>query len=749
MTISNNRIARGFSLIEVMIAVIVLSVGLLALAALQGELFRSGAEAKARANAATIAQQVIEDARTFGFLIAPNSDYEDAGYNTYDNLATSDWEVLDVDGVDFTVNREVVRYRFDGDSFEPNTVDDYSVSVPEFKLVRVSVSWTDSNGNDKSVLMTDSIAAISPSDVTKVMEGPSEAVGGPQVWIEPPNLGNPRVIPIAVGDDQSAASSNPTPEQFIEDVSTITQFSVMSFTGDAADTEVRLSRKMDVAVASCVCQTGGTSSATNPAYKPTIWNGIQLAYIEPETMPVGTEIGLEPSGNAAFDSDSDQICTICCRDHFNKGDRSPLPDPWRASVAGDQVYTKYGYPKEGNAYNVTELLSTSQTSGLYVDACQLTRVNGRMRLMVDADQTALLTTSLNDDADGYRITDFADTFSDYVTRILTDGLAAGLPDGYPSASAKFPGPSADLDEEAAFVPIVDPDPIHVESGDKVELVTFGIYVDYLSDDTLLAYNCALEGDNEGDCAGLGNRAPLDVIPFYAVNVASLGDWRTESSSIATVQGPGYNNQGTLTQVGGVTTGGNGSSALDGDGEPIPTPVTLKINPSNSGLAGTSAVDLHDEIDANYREDAQGFTAGDGVDPEPPDTTNFVNFSVVKTFGNLGGFTVAMSPAIACLDSNQKKSWSCEFASPAPGTTTVTFSNYQKVNGAGTLQTDRKICVPPNAGVITGRSNTNSGLANETSTLTFSNLAAQDYTFQIDVINQTDTCTSGLVEAKFP
>ena len=101
---SNHQNARGFSLIEVMIAVVVLAVGLLSLAALQGELFRSGAEAKARANAATLAQQVIEDARTFGFVTAPDADYVG---NTYNSLATADWEVADVGGVTFDVTRDV------------------------------------------------------------------------------------------------------------------------------------------------------------------------------------------------------------------------------------------------------------------------------------------------------------------------------------------------------------------------------------------------------------------------------------------------------------------------------------------------------------------------------------------------------------------------------------------------------------------------------------------------------------------
>ena len=183
---SNHQNARGFSLIEVMIAVVVLAVGLLSLAALQGELFRSGAEAKARANAATLAQQVIEDARTFGFVTAPDADYVG---NTYNSLATADWEVADVGGVTFDVTRDVTRYRFDSASgtFVEDAASAFSLAVPEFKMVRVVVSWTDSNGNAKSVQMADSIAAISPSDVTKVIECDSDTSLGPEVWIETPN----------------------------------------------------------------------------------------------------------------------------------------------------------------------------------------------------------------------------------------------------------------------------------------------------------------------------------------------------------------------------------------------------------------------------------------------------------------------------------------------------------------------------------------------------------------------------------
>ena len=58
---------RGFSLLEVLIAVVVLSVGLLALAALQGSLTRSSADAKVRGRVAAMLSARIDDLRSNGY----------------------------------------------------------------------------------------------------------------------------------------------------------------------------------------------------------------------------------------------------------------------------------------------------------------------------------------------------------------------------------------------------------------------------------------------------------------------------------------------------------------------------------------------------------------------------------------------------------------------------------------------------------------------------------------------------------
>ncbi len=727
MNIQIKRAPRGFSLIEVMIAVIVLAVGLLSLAALQGELFRSGAESKARANAATIAQQVIEDARSFAFLSA------EAGYtgDTYAGLESDEWEVTAVGGVDFDVTRDVVRYRWDSvdEVFEEDAVTPYAVGVPEFKLVRVAVSWTDSLGDPKAIQMTDSIAAISPSDVAKVMKGPSEASRGPEFWIVPPNKGNPRVVPIAVGNDQSSASSNPTPEQFIEDASAVTRFSVLSFKGSTTADEVQLTRRLDMAAASCVCNKAPdqSSSAANPSYGPTIWNGIQLAYEEPAVMPVGTPIGIAEVGN---DSEIEPICTVCCRDHLVTEGRTP--DPYRTEI-DDTIADRYTYKPSGGGFDFgvpPTLYNADEYDGQYLDSCQLTRVNGRMRTMVDAQQASLVTTSLNSLESGYRNTGFGDSYSSYVQNYLVAALDGGsMPDGYPSPDVRFPAPSSAFSDT--------PDPIEFAEGDTVRLVSFGLYVDYLSEDTLLAYKCALENDNEDDCAGLGTRDDLSVIPFYAVNVASLGAWSTPTGqTVATVSSPEYKS-GQLVDAGGLVSAGKGASEEEDDGTLIPTAVTLAIKNSNTGLAGTLPFDPDDALEANEETIDKGFVKGEGADAVE---TRVLTIDIVS--GPLDFKTMSVAFGLGCDRKNAQAT--CSFEVPQSGNSSLLFSNYVgETNKKPPEPIDRKICVPTDAKIGVSPVLASSGTTGENVTYTLTNLGSTNYTMQIAIVGELESCPVGL------
>lgn len=739
MKTTSSRNAQGFSLIEVMIAVVILSFGLLALAALQGSLFRAGADSKARANATAIAQQVVENAKTFAFVSSP------PGYtgSTYQSLATAELDAYEVDGMTFSVCREVRRFQFDDDPLvarfvQMNDVTDacadtgvgavaFSPATPEFKEIRVSVSWAGGDGVAKSVELTDSVAAISPADSVQVVKAPSDATRGPEMWTDPPNKGDPTVVPIGIGGDQSAASSNPTPEQFVDDVSSVTLFSVMTFTGDTAGDEVRLNRKVEVAAVSCVCEAGPLSSATNPVYQATQWNGKQLAYMEPQPLPAGTRTGVPIVSSS--DSSIETMCTVCCRDHHQTENRLPPPDPYRLFASSEAEH--HGYKYGQGKYQVLGGLFPlgNDTGGRYVEACQLVRVGGLMRLAVDAQQNSLLITPVT--TTGYSVPGFVGLYSGFVSDTITDGMAS-LPTAYPGPGARFPAPtSARLTEYEA---IVTPAAIALEDVDTRKLVAFGLYVDYLNADTIEAYKCALPPkSNEGDCAGLGDRNPLEVLPLYAVNVANVGSWVSAKPTVASVANATYKT-GLLVSNGGATTAGSSSSTTE-------FPVTLKINNSNSGLAGTFPIDPDDKDAANFVSDAQSFTKSSG--PAAPDRNNLfihVNQTSMLTLANF----IVTSPAggTQCEFDKKTNITTCSFDSPAT-LLEVGFANYTteaKVGGQ-TVITDRKICVA-NDSRLTGPTVTNPGQVTETTVLTLSNLAALDYTLTINIFDEGTPCPTG-------
>src|SRR4051794_18940294 len=64
----------GFSMLDVLVAIVVLATGLLALAALQGAVTRNGVDSRARSQVAAYTQSVIERMRFAGYdLAAPST----------------------------------------------------------------------------------------------------------------------------------------------------------------------------------------------------------------------------------------------------------------------------------------------------------------------------------------------------------------------------------------------------------------------------------------------------------------------------------------------------------------------------------------------------------------------------------------------------------------------------------------------------------------------------------------------------
>lgn len=609
--VQGHRVPRGFSLIEVLIAIVVLSFGLLALAALSGSLLRAGAEAKARANASALAQQVIEEARAFSFVSAP------AGYNgpTYEKLAS--WtspRTVAMGGVSFTVNRSVARYSPSG-SVVSGTFDPASA---EFKVVDVAVGWTGADGQAKTVTLRDSIPALSPADALSVLKLPTAGSQGPNVWVEPPNKDNPAVVPIAVGDDQSAASSNPVPRRFTKQDSNTaaTVFSVHTFTGSPDGTEVLLNRKLDVAAVTCKCELGGTSTSLNPAYEPVVWSGKQLAYLDPRPLPAGTKIGRYEGGQST--KDIDEMCTACCRDHHESSSRLQRPDPYRALVSPEVPGAEHYLVSSTTSAPGQPVFTGPLTTGEYSEACQLIRVNGRMRVSIDPMQNMLVTVRMNDAKTSQEIEGSA-TFANLYSKLVVDYLSKGvesLPVGYLSPTARFPA----FDEASYlpdFAPILTPSPVVLPTSTGLtekQLVSFGLYIDYLSQDTLTAYNCAATKSSDASCNGLRERNPLVTLPFFAINVANLGVWKADASMFpapnrdptVTVSSPLFDNKGILSGAGGVVKVATAA-------KPAPcTKLSLSITRSSSGVAGRLPIDKDDNLPANWSLDSLWFTEKEGA-----------------------------------------------------------------------------------------------------------------------------------------
>ena len=117
----------GATLLDVLLAMVIFVVGMLALAHLQGNLSRSSGDANTRTVAANIAEETMEDKRAFEVVDTT------AGKKAYEDIVP-ETKTVSRGGIDYTVNFDVQDYYFSPDRNVSVRPSNYRPPAPSLRL---------------------------------------------------------------------------------------------------------------------------------------------------------------------------------------------------------------------------------------------------------------------------------------------------------------------------------------------------------------------------------------------------------------------------------------------------------------------------------------------------------------------------------------------------------------------------------------------------------------------------------------
>lgn len=706
--------ALGFTLLEIMIAILIMSIGLAAMANLQGKLTRYSTMAKQRTIAMNLVEQQVETMRSFYTMNDTGADSCAITQNGFDDLETCvNGAAVSVGNMPFTLSWTISKYVQNFDGSTTVHIDEVGARRPDLKLVTIKADWVDGQGDAQLVELVDIVDATSIFNTGRV-SAKVDSNTPPKVPFDASDF--PGVVEIAIGADKIKGSTTPKPQVTNQGENVSTKFDVVTFltTGDSA----YLQRREEFKVVNCICTMDanpGTGSA------PALWNGSFYAMGEEVSKRTGS-VSLNVTGQPA-------ACTICCNDHHDASGAVDKYDSFRPAFSGDTGgFNLFGDHAHYQIINGTKLLSTADDD--YLEACRFIRKDGFFKLTADLSQENL------DVIKPEYPTVFNFLYSTSVINFVSDFSEAisisGYPGTVPLVSYSVPWWLDWWGISLTNVGTVKP------------AMSRGIYIDYMGADLLKKIKCLqAEGLGEySDFCNLQKDPPwLEILPFFDVDVTSLANWNRGSTAITVTNSPISDiDQATFSR---------GEVEVSQAHFPDLTNVSAHIERSNTGLTDTNPIDPDDEF-----ESAEQIPVNVNIGGSPPTNGALVHGDINAGSSQINVETVRLKqnpPNMNCeietiVENNQaRKAYTCDlYPLPVSGTVTVSDYNGLKVTGNTSTILNRKVCTDSTAFSLVQVSGDNTvanpdlGITGEITIFSFSSIS-DDVVMDITIVKQTDNC----------
>jgi len=475
---------KGFSLIEVLVALVVVAGGIAGATKLQGIFFQNSSDAQSRSVATSLAQRKLDDLRSFVEIVPStgktweeavanpstiNMAYQFITVNKGGLIQSGAQNIIQNSNSAYSLSWTAQDHWYYDDDTDPSTVKidvtsgAGAVGISDYKVIITTVTWADQKGENQSIELETNISATMANGSSKLAIGVAAggSFGGPDVKYT--NTSFPDVLPVNITDDLNKATSLPAPEVSKKAGSTLVRFDSITYK-DGTNIEVR---REDFLSVSCQCSVG--SGGKYPV-GVTTWDDSTKALLHKKgSWVVGpVAVGVDNPING----ETQPYCDVCCRDHYDA------------------------------------IIHPGSSGEEYVDACRLKRIDGEISVIEDWKLIAvnIIPNSFFADENNAPIEASLTAYSTYVKDLVRTRLPSS---GTVIEKAKFAFSEIDT-SFSAYVGTATS--YSVSPSTQIQLSARAVYLD-LPPDSIYE-----EGTYDRDSV------PLDRIPFYDENVTMLAGW---------------------------------------------------------------------------------------------------------------------------------------------------------------------------------------------------------------------------------